>query len=327
MKQFDVTLAGDITMDLVMYGLPEELPVERELLATGMAMTLGGSSAITAHNLASLGSKTGFIPQLADDPFTDLCMDGLKEAGVDLGKAVAPKQGIATGLTVLLQHEQTRRALTYSGTISALNYEDLDLGYLASGKHFHLSSFYLQSNLRDDVPQLLAELRKAGVTTSMDTNDDPADIWDGPIRETLQHLDILMPNEREACCLSGEPDIELAIRKLADRIPILVVKRGAMGAIAVHQGKRYTSPRLPVNVIDVIGAGDSFNAGFLHAYVHGGNVQQCLNMGNLCGAYSTTASGGTQAFRDTKRMEQFFSDYAPYYFDTLEKHRIDTVSM
>ena len=62
MAQFDITLAGEITMDLLMYGLPEELPVERELLATGMALTLGGSSAITAHNLAVLGSRTGFIP-------------------------------------------------------------------------------------------------------------------------------------------------------------------------------------------------------------------------------------------------------------------------
>jgi sugar/nucleoside kinase (ribokinase family) len=306
LAQFDITLAGEITMDLLMYGLPEELPVERELLATRMALTLGGSSAITAHNLAVLGSRTGFIPQMGGDPFTDLCLQTLLSAGVDLSRAVLPKPNVGTGLTVLLQHERSRRALTYSGTISDLRYEDLDLAYLASGRHFHLSSFYLQSGLRDDVPKLLAAMHHAGLTTSLDTNDDPEDAWEGPIAETLGHLDILMPNEREACRLANESTLEDAIDKLAEMIPMLVIKRGAAGALVVHQGLRYEVPGHLTKVVDVIGAGDSFNAGFLHAFVHGARVVDCLALGNACGAYSTTASGGTQAFSEPQRMHQFF---------------------
>jgi sugar/nucleoside kinase (ribokinase family) len=305
LAQFDITLAGEITMDLLMYGLPEELPVERELLATGMALTLGGSSAITAHNLAVLGSRIGFTPQLGADPFTDLCLQALITAGVDLSRAVLPKPNVGTGLTVLLQHERGRRALTYSGTISGLRYEDLDLAYLASARHFHLSSFFLQSGLRDDVPKLLAAMRRAGLTTSLDTNDDPEDAWEGPIAETLRHLDILMPNEREACRLANELVLEDAIDKLAEMIPMLVIKRGAAGALVVHQGLRYEVPGHLTEVVDVIGAGDSFNAGFLHAFVHGATVNDCLALGNACGAYSTTASGGTQAFSESQRMQQF----------------------
>ena len=309
MKRFDVTLAGEITMDFVMYGLPEELPVERELLATDMALTPGGSSAITAHNLAMLGSSAGFIAQIAHDPFTDVCLHSLKQAGVDLTKVVAPKEGIRTGVTVLLQHETSRRALTYSGTISALRYEDLDLAYLASGTHFHLSSFFLQSGLRDDVPKLLSNMRQAGLTTSMDTNDDPENRWQGPIAETLREVDILMPNEREVCRLANDPDFESALHKLEKIVPTLVVKRGANGALVVHKGERYSAPGIPAHIVDVIGAGDSFNAGFLHTFVHGGDIAECLRMGNLCGAYSTTASGGTQAFRDRERMGLFMEQY------------------
>jgi len=309
LKRFDVTLAGEITMDLVMYGLPEDLPLERELLASGMAMTLGGSSAITAHNLASLGSKTGFIPQIASDPFTELCLRPLRDAGVDLGNAVAPKKGVGTGVTVLLQHDHGRRALTYSGTISALRYEDLDLDYLASGRHFHLCSYFLQSGLRDDVPKLLGTLRKAGLTTSIDTNDDPDDVWGRNMTAVLHEVDLLMPNERGVCRLSGEPDVEAAVAKLAKTVPSIVVKRGAEGALAVHQGKRYDVPGISARVVDVIGAGDSFNAGFLHAFVQGRDMAECLRIGNVCGAYSTTASGGTQAFRDRDRMRQFMEQH------------------
>jgi sugar/nucleoside kinase (ribokinase family) len=305
LKQFDITLAGEITMDLLMYGLPEELPVERELLATSMTLTLGGSSAITAHNLAILGSRIGFIPQLGTDLFTDTCSQALLNAGVDLSRAVAPKSGVATGLTVLLQHERSRRALTFAGTISDLRYEDLDLAYLASGKHFHLSSFFLQRGLRNDVPKLLAAMQQAGLTTSLDTNDDPENSWEGPIAETLAHLDILMPNEREACRLANEDNLEDAIDKLAEMIPMLVIKRGAAGALVVHNGVRYEAAGHLTEVVDVIGAGDSFNAGFLHAFVQGARVSDCLKLGNACGAYSTTASGGTQAFSEPRRMQQF----------------------
>jgi len=283
LAQFDVTLAGEITMDLLLYGLPEELPVERELVADHMALTLGGSSAITAHNLAVLGSRTGFIPQLGADAFTAVCVDTLRQAGVDISHAVAPKSNVGTGLTVLLQHQRSRRALTYSGTTSGLRYEDLDLAYLASGRHFHLSSFFLQSGLRDDVPKLLATMRSAGLTTSLDTNDDPEDLWDGPISETLAHLDILMPNEREACKLANESSFEDAVKK----------------------GIRYEAHGYTTDVVDVIGAGDSFNAGFLHAFVHRASLDDCLALGNVCGAYSTTSSGGVQAFSDSPRMQQF----------------------
>lgn len=309
MKQFDVTLAGEITMDMVMYGFPEQLPVEHELLASGMALTLGGSSAITAHNLAALGSKVGFTPQIASDPFTELCLQPLRKAGVDLSKAVGPHHGVGTGITVILQHQATRHALTYSGTISTLRYEDLDLDYLASGRHFHLSSFFLQSGLQPDVPRLLAKMQQAGLTTSMDTNHDPADTWRGPVLDSLKHLNIFMPNERELRGISGESDFEAGVRAISARVPMLVVKRGSQGALVVHEGRRYTAPAVPVEVVDAVGAGDSFNSGFIHAYVNGAGIDECLRFGNLCGAYSTSASGGTQAFSNADGLRKFFDKH------------------
>jgi sugar/nucleoside kinase (ribokinase family) len=88
LAQFDVTLAGKITIDLLLYGLRVELPIEPELIADRMALALGGSPAITAHNLTVLGSRTGLIPQLGSDPFTDVCLDALRQVGVDLCHAV-----------------------------------------------------------------------------------------------------------------------------------------------------------------------------------------------------------------------------------------------
>ena len=63
-SRFDVTIAGEINLDLILYGLPEVMPLERELLASNFQLTLGSSSAIVAHNLAALGVKSASSPGL-----------------------------------------------------------------------------------------------------------------------------------------------------------------------------------------------------------------------------------------------------------------------
>jgi len=150
-------------------------------------------------------------------------------------------------------------------------------------------------------------MRRAGLTTSLDTNDDPANQWQGPVLDTLREVDIFMPNERELLGISGECDFERAVHKLSQIVPTLVVKRGSAGAIAMHKGRRYSVPAIPIEILDAVGAGDSFNSGFLHAHLNGGSIVECLEFGNLCGACSTTASGGTQAFSNSEHMLRFFA--------------------
>ncbi|MGC1781394.1 MAG: sugar kinase [Acidobacteriaceae bacterium] len=310
MPQFDVTLAGEANLDMIFYGLPQELPVERELLASDFSLMLGGSSAITAHNLAALVSRVGFISQAGDDAFSGICQRELQGAGVDISRNVASRPGLGTGITVFLHHGEVRRAFTYEGAISKLRFEDLDLDYLASGRHFHLASFFLQKALRPDAPKLLAAMQKAGLTTSLDTNDDPSNQWAGPLFETLRHVDIFLPNAAEACHIVREDDAEKAGKKLAEKIPTVVLKLGSRGAMAFHHGRQFVAPTVPVAAVDTVGAGDSFNAGFLHAWTHGAEIEQCLHLGNLCGAFSTTAPGGTKAFRDAEKREAFFAEHA-----------------
>jgi sugar/nucleoside kinase (ribokinase family) len=314
MKKFDVVLVGEFNLDLVFYGLPETLPPEHELLASDMALLLGGSTAITAHNLACLGNRVGLIAPTANDLLAGFCTRELEHGGVDLSRAVAAPRGLRTGVSVHLQHEALRRSFTYAGSTACLRFEDLDLDYLRNARHFHLSSFFLQRALIDDVPRLLGRMKEAGLSTSLDTNDDPTATWAGPIAESLKHVDILMPNEREAMALSGEDSVELAIRSLAHLVPVLVVKRGSQGAVVLDHGRRLEQPAFSVSLVDAVGAGDSFNAGFLHGYLNSWPMERCLLSGNLAGAYSTTQMGGVAAFREKRLMEEFFDIRAPGLF-------------
>lgn len=304
MARFDLSIAGEINLDLILYGLPEEMPTERELLGTGFAMTLGSSSAITAHNAAVLGTKVAFVTKVGDDPLGRIALERVSQSGVDLSRAVHA-QGRGSGVTLILPHERERHILTYPGTIFELAFEDLDLEYLTSARHFHLSSLFLHRAMLDRIPELFCRMKKAGLSTSLDTNDDPDDRWDGVLHDTLPYVDILLPNEREAKKMSGADDLDTALERLSTRVPMIVVKLGANGALALHGGKRCTAPPAPVTVIDPVGAGDSFNAGFLHQYLKGAAIPECLRFANLIGAFSTTASGGTEAFRTPGALEQF----------------------
>jgi sugar/nucleoside kinase (ribokinase family) len=305
MPRFDVTIAGELNLDLILYGLPEQLPPERELLANRMMLTLGSSSAIVAHNLSALGSRVGFQSRIGDDPLGEIALQRLRESGADVSR-VRRIPGAMTGLTVILPREHWRNILTYPGTIAELTWNDLDLDYLADSPHFHFSSYYLQQALRPRVAELFQRLKSKGLTISLDTNDDPEDQWQGGLQQVLQLIDVFLPNEREARKITQTNDVELAMERLAEIVPLVVVKLGRRGAMAQRGKERLLTPSVEVETVDPVGAGDSFDAGFLNEYVCGSDLPTCLASGNRAGALSTTRPGGTEAFRDIEYREKFF---------------------
>jgi len=306
MPRFDVTLAGELNLDLILYGLPTELPPERELLADRMMLTLGSSTAIVAHNLAALGCKVGFISRIGNDPLGAIALERLSAGGVDISKVRRAEGAKQTGLTVILQRALDRNILTYPGTIFDLTLDDLDFDYLTDSGHFHLSSYYLQRGLRPQVGELFRRLKAEGLTISLDTNDDPDDHWEGGLAEVLRYVDVLLPNAREARLITKSNDLETAVGRLAEQVPLVVIKLGEEGAMAQRGPERFRSPAVKVNFVDPVGAGDSFDSGFLAQYVRGADLPTCLAAGNRAAAFSTTMPGGTEAFRDRKKQDEFW---------------------
>lgn len=305
-RPLDITIAGEINLDLILYGLPEEMALERELLASDFKMTLGSSSAILAHNLAVLGARVGFASKLGADDFGRVALERLRESGVDLNRTVYDP-ALQTGVTVLLHHGVERHILTYSGTISELKASDLDLDYLQSSRHFHLSSLFLQQGLAADLPELFRKLKEAGMTLSLDTNDDPAGEWGGVLEQLLDLIDILLPNEAELCRIAHRNTPDEALAALSPRVPCIAVKCGPRGSRVRINGEDIFAPPVSVVPVDTIGAGDSFNAGFLFAWLHGLAPADCAAAGNITGALSTQRAGGTEAFRDKALVRKFLN--------------------
>jgi sugar/nucleoside kinase (ribokinase family) len=304
LAKFDVSVIGELNLDLIMSGLPAELSLEREHLANDLSITLGSSSAIFAHNLSSLGNKVGFSSSIGSDPLGEICLKRLGESGVDLSR-VRQMSGKTTGLTVILPQGKQRYILTYPGTMFEMSEKDLDLDYVFNAKHLHVSSYFLQKGLQSSFVDIFRKAKEAGLTTSLDTNDDPDDDWSSGIHSLLQYTDILLPNEREACKLAQVSDAEHAAELLGRKVRVVVVKCGPRGALARVSKDKFVALPLAVNAVDHIGAGDSFDAGFLHQFIRGRPMEDCLAYGNIVGALSVTRAGGTEAFRDAQHRDSF----------------------
>jgi sugar/nucleoside kinase (ribokinase family) len=309
-KTLDISIAGEINLDLIMYGLPEVMPVERELLGTDFRLTLGSSSAILAHNLAVLGIRVGFVTLVGEDALGKVALERLGASGVDLSRVRVDQRGTGTGVTLVLPHGIPRHILTYPGTMAELSLRDIDIPYLKSAKHFHLSSLFLLRSLGPELPALFRELKSAGLTISLDTNDDPSGQWSGVFPELLDYVDLLLPNEGEACRMTNKETLEDALEELGRRVPWVAVKCGSRGSVVRAEGRTFTVGGVSVEPVDTIGAGDSFNAGFLFAWLKGWTPEQCAYAGNVTGALSTQRVGGTEAFREPEFVKDFLREHA-----------------
>ncbi len=309
-KNFDVSVVGELNLDIILSGLPENLELDREHLASEMSVTLGSSSAIFANNLALLGNEVGFSSSIGSDEFGEICLQRLGESGTDLS-GVRRFPGKQTGLTVIIPRSTQRYILTYPGTIAELRFADLDLEYVCRARHFHLSSYFLQRALRPQVADLFRHAKQAGLSTSLDTNDDPSEEWSDDLSAVLKYVDVLLPNEQEACKIAHTNDAKSAARILAKRVPLVVIKLGRNGAMAQRADEVFSAPALTCPAIDAVGAGDSFDAGFVHQYIRDATIEECLKFGNITGALSVTRAGGTEAFREKSHRESFLQKNWP----------------
>ncbi len=309
MAVFDVSVIGELNLDLILSGLPTELILEREHLAKDLSITLGSSSAIFAHNLASLGNKVSFSSSIGSDPLGEICLKRLAEGSVDLSHVRRVTDKI-TGLTVILPQGKQRYILTYPGTMFELSEKDLDLDYVFRAKHLHVSSYFLLKGLQPSLADIFRKAKAAGLTTSLDTNDDPEDRWSPGVQELFKYVDVLLPNEREACKLARVDDADQAAEILSKKVAMVVIKRGSRGVLARVSKERFVAMPPVVEAIDRVGAGDSFDAGFIHQYIRGAKLEDCLACGNIVGALSVTRPGGTEAFRDTVYRESFLRTHA-----------------
>lgn len=289
---FDILVAGEINPDLILTGNVEPAFGQVEKLVENATLTIGSSSAIFACGAARLGLKVAFIGVCGDDTFGHFMRDEMKKRDVNIDHVIV-RAGEKTGLSVILNQDADRAILTHLGLIAALQAADLPDSLLRQTRHLHIASYFLQTALQPDLPDLFRRARALGLTTSLDTNYDPNEQWRG-FDELLSLTNVFLPNQAEALSITHTDHPEAAARILATHAELAAVKLGAQGALACTEDQMTYAESISAKVVDTVGAGDSFDAGFLFGYLNRWDIQKSLRLACICGALSTQKAGGTE---------------------------------
>lgn len=298
-----VLVAGEINVDLILQGYDTFPSPGKEVLVDDFMMTLGSASAICATGLARLGTSVSFLGKAGADAVGDFCVGAMGSAGIDVSR-VQRDPGLKTGLTVSITSPRDRALVTFLGSTAALRGSDVTDEALRGFDHLHVSSFFMQEGLRPSCADLFARAHAARLTTSLDPGFDPSERWGPGLVEALAELDLFFPNEVELAGITGCARVEDALRSLDNGRTRVVAKLGARGCVTLDGGRILEAPAFAVEPLDTTGAGDSFDAGFLHAWLEGRPLAECLRWGTACGSLSTRGLGGTARQADRAEVER-----------------------
>lgn len=263
---------------------------------------MGSSSAIFAANCSSLGSRVTFCGKIGKDNFGDFVRHSLSAKRIN-SDAVIVDEKLKTGATIIFNYDNDRMMVTHPGAMEHMSVEEIPDDLIRKSRHIHTSAIFFQPGIKKKLVTLFEKAKKLGLSTSMDTQWDPEEKWDLDINRLLPVLDFFLPNDEELIQLTFSSDLEEALNKLSGFETCIVVKRGKKGAILQEKGTQLSIPAYNVpDYTDAIGAGDSFNAGFIHSFLNGKNRKQCLEMGTMTAAVSTTAAGGTNGITSYQKV-------------------------
>jgi sugar/nucleoside kinase (ribokinase family) len=155
-------------------------------------------------------------------------------------------------------------------------------------QHLHIAEY---ATLHE-MPDLVSRAKAQGLTVSLDPSWDASLIYSTELLAACRGVDVFLPNLEEAMAITGSADPERAVQALGEAFPIVALKGGDRGAWVSSGNVLIHQPAEPVQVVDTTGAGDAFNAGFLHVWLGEGAIPSCLLAGIYAGSLAVQTAGG-----------------------------------
>ena len=293
MSRQTVVVLGDVMVDVVT-AMSGPLAVGSDTPST-VTLRGGGSGANVAAWLgADAGWPVVFTGAIGDDVAGRTSVEALEGCGVD--PRVAVVDGRSTGTcVVLVTPDGERSMLPDAGANDCLRPEHLPVEAFRPGRHLHVTGYsLLRPGSRDAALAALDLAALHRMTVSLDPSSEALVVAAGveTVRGWCARADVVLANTDEARVLTGEPDLRRAAAALAEVVPEVVVKAGHSGAVWQGGFVQASAPARSVEVVDTVGAGDAFAAGFLSSWLTHPEPETALAEGNRLAAECVTRVGG-----------------------------------
>jgi sugar/nucleoside kinase (ribokinase family) len=286
MTGYRTHVVGPVCFDLVFSALSAPPRLGAEVQATTLGVSPGGAANV-AVALARLGLDVALSAVFADDAFGQYLWSSLQEEGVDLSYSVTTGDW-STPVTSSVALDGERSMVTYAEAPPVSVLDRLPDGYRADA---------LVISLADADELWFPVLHRLAPMVFADVALDDDQLSSAALLERLSAVDVFMPNAAEALASTRCTTVTEAAVRLSDLGPLVVVKNGEWGSLAVCPGSPVATKAaaVPVEALDTTGAGDVFDAGFIYASLAGWPLSQRLHFANLCGAESVKLVGGSLA--------------------------------
>ena len=286
-----ILVIGDLNVDIIVSGMTEFPKLGREIHCGDVRTVMGGSASIFACRLGQLGAEVDILGVVGRDENGRVVLNTLRSNNVGLDKVII-RDDIRTGVTISLTYPKDKALITFTGSIGALRPKDVKPEFFQDYDHVHISSIYFQQGLLGSIPEIFKEAKRRGLTTSLDTQDDPSGRYE-KIWEILKHTDIFLPNDREARGVAESTSLDEALKKIGSEVKTLAVKCGGRGAVGKMGDEIVRVSPIKIDPVDTTGAGDSFDAGFIYYFLcKKMSFEDSLRFANAMGALSCLYVGG-----------------------------------
>lgn len=275
------------------------------------AFLMGGNGGNSAYVSARLGIPTRLCGAVGRDLLGRILLDWLTSQGADVD-AVLRSERHATSSSIILTTDPTNQfVLHHLGATRAAHPEHLPLPLLRQAGVLLCSSFPLMTNLRPNgFARALEATRDAGGVTALDVGPaigEPVTLDE--LAPLLPDVDYLIGNAHELTTIAEERSHDAAAQRLHDAgARCVVVKRGQDGAYLSCGDEQVTVPAFPVDARISVGAGDSFNVGFLYAIHRGRSAREALRFGNAVAALVVSSDRGVLGAPTLEEVESFLAE-------------------
>ncbi len=301
---------GDLNVDVIVSGAPQLPVLGHEIPCEDIQTVMGGAASIFACRLAQLGGNVDIFGKVGNDVNGSIVLRNFRSSGVGIDR-VKVIDDFKTGITISLTFPENRAFITYVEGIDNLTKSDISPELFRGYSHFHVSSIYILRKMLSSFSWVFSEAKKRGLTTSLDTNADPLNKYEH-VDEILSHVDIFLPNDKEAKAITEANSVYSALEKLSEKVPVVAIKRGEKGAIGRHTNKTVTVKPLHIKPVDTTGAGDSFDAGFIYYFLHKNKgFKASMEFANALGALSCLYIGGAEKKITEADVHNFIGQQKP----------------
>jgi len=278
-------------------------PFDSKTTLKDLRSDIGGSAHNVAANLGELGTSTYILGSVGKGDFGEEALKNLRIHGVNT-KYVTLKDG-PTGISLVFLVNGEKTVLTSRGANELLGEKDLNPEVFEKIDTLILTSL-ISSNNVDMMKNAIKEAKKRNISIVVNPSMSMIAHRSDELKYAMKNSDVIIMNGKEACMITGETDVELAIKELQKYgAETIIITQDVKGSLVAENDKIIRVPSYKVEVVDTTGGGDSYTAGFVHAKLKGYSTEEAVRFAGAVAALNIITTGASTDLPTEKDVIEF----------------------